>query len=278
MTNIKTVLTILNAAECDGDLQSASAFCADRGAHLSALVVSLGSAPVFSEYNSLSTGWIDRRQREIDALSQKAEEVREKLSQAGTSCDVQELYAEFSWADHDVARRAVYADLVLIGRETARDDDLRKQILDGALFQSPTPLIINRGRTGFSARPRSVLLAWDSSNEAARAAHQSIDILRDADMVFVTMVDPVSQSWANGQEPGADVAAYLARHGIEVQVDRIASGGRRADEVLRQHALDVSADLVVMGAYNHPRWQQTLFGGTTRGMIEDSRLPVFLAR
>ncbi|MBO9126982.1 MULTISPECIES: universal stress protein [unclassified Rhizobium] len=54
-------------------------------------------------------------------------------------------------------------------------------------------------------------------------------------------------------------------------------GGRPADEILRQHALDVSANLVVMGAYDHPRWRQSLFGGTTRGMIEDSRIPVMLA-
>ncbi|MBX4911919.1 universal stress protein, partial [Rhizobium bangladeshense] len=40
---------------------------------------------------------------------------------------------------------------------------------------------------------------------------------------------------------------------------------------------DVSADLIVMGAYNHPRWQQTIFGGVTRGMIEESRMPIFMA-
>ncbi|MBX5224753.1 universal stress protein, partial [Rhizobium sp. NLR8a] len=77
--------------------------------------------------------------------------------------------------------------------------------------------------------------------------------------------------------PGADIAAYLARHGVKVQVDRIASGGQPADQVLRQHAVDVSADLIVMGAYNHPRWQQTIFGGVTRGMIEESRMPIFMA-
>jgi nucleotide-binding universal stress UspA family protein len=32
-----------------------------------------------------------------------------------------------------------------------------------------------------------------------------------------------------------------------------------------------------MGAYNHPRWQQSLFGGVTRGMLEEATIPLFLA-
>ena len=57
----------------------------------------------------------------------------------------------------------------------------------------------------------------------------------------------------------------------------LSPGFASADQILRQHAVDVSADLIVMGAYNHPRWQQTLFGGVTRSMIEKSRMPIFMA-
>ncbi|MBX5001993.1 universal stress protein, partial [Rhizobium lentis] len=153
----------------------------------------------------------------------------------------------------------------------------RRRIIDGALFQTPTPILINRGTRAMNAAPRSVLLAWDSSDEASRAARQSLDLLKQADTVYVTMVDPMARMRANGEEPGADIAAYLARHGVKVQVDRIAGGGRSADQVLRQHAVDVSADLIVMGAYNHPRWQQTIFGGVTRSMIEESTMPIFMA-
>ncbi|MGO7954792.1 universal stress protein, partial [Rhizobium ruizarguesonis] len=64
-----------------------------------------------------------------------------------------------------------------------------------------------------------------------------------------------------------DVANFLARHGVKVDVDCIESGGRRVDEVLRQHAVDVAADMIVMGAYNHSRLQQSLFGGVTQSML-----------
>ncbi|TLX06940.1 universal stress protein [Rhizobium sp. MHM7A] len=274
---IRTVLSILSVHQFEEDLKTAIDFCGAHGAHLNALVISLGAAPTVGNYNTISSVWLDERQREIEVLSRRTDEIKTTLDRSEISYEVQDVYTEFAWADEDIAERALYADVVLVGRQAARDEDLRKRIIDGALFQTPTPILINRGTRAMTASVRSVLLAWDSSDEASRAARQSLDLLKQADTVYVTMVDPVARIRANGEEPGADIAAYLARHGVKVQVDRIASGGHSADQVLRQHAIDVSADLIVMGAYNHPRWQQTIFGGVTRSMIEESRMPIFMA-
>ena len=92
------------------------------------------------------------------------------------------------------------------------------------------------------------------------------------------VVDPSAASAKNGEEPGADVATYLARHGIEVTVDRLPSAGRRVDEVLNQHAIDTSADLIVMGAYGHTRLRERIFGGVTKAMIEAPMVPVLMVR
>lgn len=119
------------------------------------------------------------------------------------------------------------------------------------------------------------MLAWDSRLEAAKAAREAIDMMKHAE-VHVTLVDPQASSARSGEEPGADVAAYLARHGIAVTVDRLASGSRPVDEVLNQHALDVSADLVVMGGYSHSRLRERIFGGVTKAMLGESRVPVLM--
>ncbi|MBB3308387.1 nucleotide-binding universal stress UspA family protein [Rhizobium sp. BK196] len=274
---ITTVLSILKSNRYEQDLKSATSFCAAHGAHLTALVVSIGAAPSFGEYNAVSTIWLDERQREIDELAATALKIKDVLSRNDLSSEVQDLYTESAWADQDIAERALYADLVLLGSDAAEDTGLRKRIFDGALFQAPTPILINRGRHGITTSPRAVVLAWDSSNEAARAAHQSLDLLEKAEVVHVTMVDPMARMGVNGEEPGADIAAFLARHGVKVQVDRLSSEGKSADEIITRHAMDMGADLIVMGAYNHPRWQQSLFGGVTRRMIEACQLPLFLA-
>jgi len=109
--------------------------------------------------------------------------------------------------------------------------------MDGALFDTPTPVIINRGRRPLSPTSKSIVLAWDSSDEASRAARQTLDLLKTADCVYVTMIDPLSRKRVNGEEPGADIASFLSRHGVKVRVDRVASGGNRGDEILRKHAV-----------------------------------------
>jgi len=275
---IKTVLAVLGVDHWADDLSNAVKFCEGHDAHLTALVMSMGAVPAIATYQAISTAWLDEQQREIEHLGEEAAAVKAELRNADLSSDVQEIYTEFAWVDDDIAERSLYADLVLVEAQTTRDEPLRKRVIDGALFQSPTPILINPAKRPMTTSPKSVLLAWDSSNEAARAARQSLDFLKASDTVHVTLIDPVSSATANGEEPGADIAAYLARHGINVEVDRVPSGGRRVDEALRQHALDVAADLIVMGAYNHPRLQQRLFGGVTQSMLKDSTVPMFLSR
>jgi nucleotide-binding universal stress UspA family protein len=91
------------------------------------------------------------------------------------------------------------------------------------------------------------------------------------------MVDPSAALRASGEEPGADIAAYLARHGINVTVDTLPSAGRSVVQVLQQHAVDVASDVIVMGAYGHSRLRELVFGGVTRSMLEAARPPVLMA-
>jgi len=92
------------------------------------------------------------------------------------------------------------------------------------------------------------------------------------------MVDPVDSELGQDMEPGADIAAYLARHGVTVTVDRLPSQGRGVVATLRQHAIDNAAELLVMGAYGHSRIRERIFGGVTRSMIDQPPLPILMAR
>jgi nucleotide-binding universal stress UspA family protein len=105
-----------------------------------------------------------------------------------------------------------------------------------------------------------------------------MSLLVGADQVRLVLVDPVEGDLEQGAEPGADAAAYLARHGAKVTVDRLPSQGRTVASVLAQHATDIAADLLVMGAYGHSRLRQRIFGGVTSAMIEKPPLPVLMAR
>lgn len=275
--SIKTVLSILDVNQFNDDLKGAVDFCQSRDAHLTVLIISMSATPPHSAYDALSVTRLNERQRELDSLTEKASDIRSQLSGNTASCDVQEVYTEFAWADEDIAERARYADLVLVGAQAARNEELRRRVVDGALFQSPTPVLINSSNKRLPDVPKVVLLAWDSSEEAARAARQSIDFLQVAGTVHVTLVDPPAPRAPGKEERGANIAAFLGRHGVRVAVDCVSSGGRTVEEILRKHAADIGAEMIVMGAYSHPRLEQRLFGGVTQSMLKDLHLPLFLA-
>jgi len=273
----KSLLAALSVTTFREDLQSAVSYCKTHDAHLTALIISMGAGAYIGSYDVIAVAWLKERQNEIVQLEKVAEEIKLVLSKETISWDVLDIYTEFSWAAEDVALRALYSDVVLVGPQACRDEQFCKQVIDGALFRSPTPLLLNPSGVDIDPAPKVVLLAWDASDEAARAVQQSIEILRSVGVVHVVLVDPAPPSQDGRAEAGSEIARFLSRHGVNVAVDRIASGGRPVDEVLLQQAAKVRADVIVMGAYNHPRLQQRLFGGVTRSMIEHCKLPLFLA-
>jgi len=273
----KTILSVMGTTEIDGDLRVAIDLCIQVGAHLSALVVAVAPQPT-GRYATLSQGWLDQRERNLQQLDECVRQVREKLARSEISFDVDSLYVEVAGANFDIGERALYADLVLAGPSVFQDPDLKQQLVDGGLFQAGRPLLIAPPGSTPTLQPKTVLLAWDSRASSAHAAQQALELMVNAGSVHVTMVDPNAALRASGEEPGADVAAYLARHGINVTVDTLPSAGRSVTEVLQQHALDVDADLIVMGAYGHSRLRELIFGGVTRSMLEKARFPVLMAR
>ena len=137
----------------------------------------------------------------------------------------------------------------VLGQELFAQTVLRGKVLDGALFSSGKPvLVIPEGATA-SLRPKRVMIAWDSRLEASNAVSRAMDLLKTAHDVHVVLVDPVKGESEQGAEPGADIATYLARHGVKVTVDQLSSQGGSIVDTLRQQAVDMAADMMVMGAY-----------------------------
>lgn len=275
---VKTILSVIGVRQNDDDLRSAIELCRTAEAHLSVLVTSLAIAPVGGYGEVTSVAWVEERERETEALDRRVAAVKTLLQASGISFDVDSIFTEYGWVDNEIGERARYVDLTLIGGGLLAEDDMRSGILNGALFQSPAPILVVPKGCSASLRPGKVLVAWDSRNEASQAVRAAMEQLKAAANVSVALVDPYASTRSNGEEPGADVAAFLARHGVRVSVDVLASGGRSVSDVLRQHAVDIGAELIVMGAYGHSRVREWIFGGVTRSMLETSPVPLLMTR
>jgi nucleotide-binding universal stress UspA family protein len=274
----KTILSIIGVNQNDDDLHSAIELCRESKAHLSVLVTALAAPPIGGYGEVTSTAWIEERERETEQLSLKVAAAKTILQSDDISFDVASVFTEYGWAENEIGERARYVDLTLIGGGLLAQDDMRREILNGALFQSPAPILVVPKGHAASLRPKTVLIAWDSRNEASQAVRAAMEQLTAADNVSVAIVDPHASTHSSGEEPGADVAAFLARHGVRVSVNVLASGGRAVADVLRQHATDIGADLIVMGAYGHSRVREWIFGGVTRSMLEQTAVPLMMTR
>ncbi|AXA91624.1 universal stress protein [Massilia sp. YMA4] len=137
---------------------------------------------------------------------------------------------------------------------------------------------------GAPAPGRDVLVAWNASKEAARAVHEALPLLRRAESVTVAILDAELHPALFGNAPGADLVAWLGRHGVAAQVTLDASPRHgllkrpsQVGESLLALAAERSCDLMVLGAFGHSRIRETLLGGVTRAVLDGMTVPVLMA-
>lgn len=194
--------------------------------------------------------------------------------------DGHDVVAEFrvlwkDWTSDEALFHALHTDLVILSAgSTALPPQWSPEriVLDAGV----PVLLVSPAWTGSIGR--RVLLAWNGSRESRRAIVDALPFLAAADNVTVLTVDADERPAAHGEEPGADIARYLLRHGIAVDVHQAASRGVGIADVITQTALDRDCDLVVIGAYSHSRRAELLFGGVTRTLLGQAGLPVFVSR
>lgn len=122
---------------------------------------------------------------------------------------------------------------------------------------------------------RRVVVGWNGGREATRAIADAMPFLAAADSVRLVVVQDARTRALFGEDPGADMAAHLARHGVPVIVDQYEDAD--AGVALLRQGEAVDADLLVMGAMGRSRISEFVFGGATRTVLDNARLPVLLS-
>ena len=180
------------------------------------------------------------------------------------------------YPENEVALQARYADLVVLGQAEpeamATPPDLPETV---ALAIGRPVLVVPH----IGAKPpgKVVLLCWNASREAARAAADSLPFLKAAEKVIILAVDPATSSAGHGAEPGADVATWLSRHGVKVTVQRDVAADSDVGGVILSRAADHDADLIVMGVYGHSRLRERVLGGASRTLLSSMTVPLLVA-
>jgi len=175
--------------------------------------------------------------------------------------------------------QSLYCDLAIVGQSDLSDRSLvwsTRLPAYLALHIARPLLVIPEQDVAMARSVESVVIAWNASVEASHAVAGALPLLRRAHRVRIAIVNPGRNLGRHGDEPGADLATYLARHGVRTEVLRRETS-EESGAALCAIAQESGADLIVAGAFGHSRFQEWVLGGTTRYLLSHSTLPVLLA-
>jgi nucleotide-binding universal stress UspA family protein len=216
--------------------------------------------------------------REAAALRQHNEQALNRFEAIAAAEGVASI--EHRLLDDDPAGglvlQARYADLVVVSQTDL--DDPAAAHLAGPL---PAQVVLGSGRPvliiphsgHFATIGSRAIVAWDGSIEATRAVYAALPLLQQANGVAIITFRP---SAAAGPAPGADLALYLARHGVQCKVHDEPLAIHAGAELLSR-AADLQCDLIVMGGYGHARLRELILGGVTETILGSMTAPVLMA-
>ena len=118
----------------------------------------------------------------------------------------------------------------------------------------------------------TVVVAWDGGKEASRAARLALPLLEKAQRVIIVAAPKAS---SRAFDPG-NLQAYYAARGVKAEVEMVSDCGDPAPALL-QAAARSGAEILVAGAFGHPRLQEFIFGGTTRTLLNSEQPSLFLS-
>jgi nucleotide-binding universal stress UspA family protein len=172
----------------------------------------------------------------------------------------------------EIARRF---DLAVVAQAQADAVGPEALIVEQALFDSGRPVLVVPYIQTAPFKADRVMLCWDGSRPAARAAGDAMPILSRAQVVEVFTI--ASGKLKSDEFPGSDIAEHLAHHGLNVKVTRTVSGDVDVANVILSHAADSGANLIVMGGYGHSRLRELILGGATRGILTSMTVPTLMS-
>ncbi|ESX19307.1 MULTISPECIES: universal stress protein [unclassified Mesorhizobium] len=168
------------------------------------------------------------------------------------------------------------ADLIIAAqRETGGDTSAD---VDTLVYDAGRPVLVVPHEGPLVTTFKHVLLAWNGSKEAARAAFDALPFIIEAEKTDILVIDPPDTLDDNPEAAGAEIAAAISRHGATVSVSVQKSGNASVDDVIQTRIAETGADLLVLGAYSHSWLRQLLFGGVTRTVLRSVPVAAFLSR
>jgi nucleotide-binding universal stress UspA family protein len=272
----RTILLSLNDEPRVPNLVSSALSLGADNAHLIGLYALPAVAPPQEFIGVGDRSWLDEQLRSFE---EQAKRIRNKFeSLLKDRPGSHEWRFDKSSFDATVADSVIEhgrtADLIVTSR--APQNGWIDDVAERAAIESGRPVVVLPGEGDFLSIGREITIAWKSSKEATRAVFDALPLLRKSRNVrLVTVLEDGIETTELALR--AELLASLSRHGVEVEIESIASMGMSIGDALLDYAKSRNQDLLVMGLYGHSRFREFFLGGASRDVLDHVSVPVFLS-
>ena len=274
---IKDIVVNLQPGEESGPAEAYAVSVASMlDAHIAGLAFIYEAIIPVSAVGYIPREVIDVQRRDNEAAANAAiGRFNTLVGRAGVSAEPLLLDGDLADAGRRFSRIARYFDLAVVGQAKAEASQVETMIAESALFESGRPVIMVPYVQRAPVKLDTVMVCWDGGGSAARAVGDALPLLKHARKIEIVIV--ASERDKPSEIEGADIGRHLARHGLNVTVERIPGGEIDVGEALLSRAADAGADFMVMGGYGHSRLREFVLGGATRSILRAMTVPVLMS-
>jgi len=273
MTLKHLLVHVDSAARAEERLDLAVAMARRAGARLTGL---------FAELEALGPSLVGRRSRED--VSRAAAQARATFEARARAGGLATDWWQVEQGDRAevVGAAAIccrYVDLAVLGQHDAANSRSPEDLVEEVLFGCGRPVLVVPSVGHYPVVGKRVAVAWNGSQESARAVNDALPLLQDAESITVLAFQKPSTGAGPGPIPPVDIVAHLAAHGLAARYERILVGVGEVDfaDTVLNRSFDLQADLVVMGAHAEHRFGSTRAGENTRRILGSMTAPVLLS-
>lgn len=167
-----------------------------------------------------------------------------------------------------IEQESKYCDLVIV---SAPHEGRLTATFETTITKSGKPaLMFPREMKEF--KTDNILIGWNNTPAVARAITEAIPIMKQAKRVQIISSD----EYVNQKSDITKLQAYLKAHKIDASFALVKTL-RAPGEALLTYANTAHFDLIVAGAFGHRGLRELMFGGTTKYILKNSNIPIFMS-
>ena len=273
---IKNLLVAYNGTDSSNAALDAALHMRDKyDAHLTGLL-----AREMESSNQAANAWIPKDVQDMvrAAHEKEAEAVHQQFverTKAAADQDKIHWISKRGHADATVAKYARLYDLAIVGRyDAVLDSDDTALHPDKITMISGRPVLLVPRDYDISTFNEHAVVAWDGKRASARALADAMQILETKSLVTVITVTDGS---AETNLPQMDIETALVRHGVETEFVKLQKDGRSVGDCVLEFLEERQPKLLVMGAYEHSKFRQSIVGGVTNKVLKKAAIPILIS-